>query len=81
MVLNPNYINKKTDGEEFRTYSRFLDVSDTIFVVNFFIGYFGTTASSIDLMRKQKIIDLKEKNLWEGFNNPYAFPNWCNQWW
>ena len=72
MVLNPNYINKKTDGEEFRTYSRFLDVSDTIFAVNFFIGYFGTTASSIDLMRKQKIIDLKEKNLWEGFNNPYA---------
>ncbi len=72
MVLNPNYIKKKTDGEEFRTYSKFLDVPDTIFAVNFFIGYYGTTASSIDLMRKQKIIDLKEKNLWEGFKNPYV---------
>ena len=58
---------ENNDGEEFRTYSRFLDVPDTIFAVNFFIGYFGTTASSIDLMRKQKIIDLKEKNLWNGY--------------
>ena len=72
MVLNPNYLNKKNDGEEFRTYSRFLDVPDTIFAVNFFIGYFGTTASSIDLMRKQKIIDLKEKNLWNGYAYPFA---------
>ena len=38
-----NYLNKNNDGEEFRTYSRFLDVPDTIFAVNFFIGYFGTT--------------------------------------
>ena len=44
MVLNPNYLNKKNDGEEFRTYSRFLDIPDTIFAVNFFIGYFRNTA-------------------------------------
>ena len=72
MVLNPNYLNKKNDGEEFRTYSRFLDIPDTIFAVNFFIGYFRNTANSIELMKKQKIIDLKEKNLWNGYDHPFA---------
>ncbi len=72
MVLNPNYIKSQIDGESLRTYSRFLDVSDTIFAVNFFLGYYGTTSSSVDLMREQKIVDLKEKNLWDDYQHPFA---------
>jgi len=72
VVLNPRYREKRSEEESFRSYDRVLDVSDTIFCVNYFLGYFGTTATSIDLLRKQKIVDLKEKKLWDDYKVPFA---------
>ena len=71
MVLNPNYIKARSDREDERTYSVVLDRADTIFAVNYFLGYFNNSSSAVDLMRAQKIVDLKEKNLWDNYHVPF----------
>ena len=71
MVLNPNYLKARSDREDERTYSVVLDRADTIFAVNYFLGYFNNSSSAVDLMRAQKIVDLKEKNLWDNYHVPF----------
>ena len=48
-----------------------LDTADTIYLANYFNGYFSRIKNASDLMKFQKIEDLKKKNLWDGFNNPF----------
>ena len=71
MVLNPNYIGAVQNSDELRTYNRVLDKADTIFAVNYFLGYFSNSGKAVDLIKAQKIIDLKEKNLWDNYHIPF----------
>ena len=48
-----------------------LDISDTIFATNYLLGYFAPSDSASDLMRFQKIEDLKKKNIWENYKPPF----------
>ena len=62
MPINPNYI--KVDFDEIDTRKRFrtlLDAADTIYLANYFNGYFSHIETASDLMRFQKIEDLKMK--------------------
>lgn len=45
-------------------YQKVLDPADTIFAVNFLLGYFRSASDAAHLMRLQKITDLKRQNLW-----------------
>ena len=72
MPINPNYI--KVDFDEIDTRKRFrtlLDTADTIYLANYFNGYFSHIETASDLMRFQKIEDLKMKKLWDGFDHPF----------
>ena len=59
--------------ESFQRYKSILDPADTLFAANFLLGYFGSVDSAASLMRKQKIEDLKRKNLWEGMDSFSSF--------
>ena len=48
-----------------------LDTADTIYLANYFNGYFSRIKNASDLMRFQKIEELKMKNLWDGFDHPF----------
>ena len=52
-------------ADQFSRYKSILDPADTFFAANFLLGYFGSAEDAPDLMRKQKVEDLKRKNLWE----------------
>ena len=49
----------------FAPYKSILDPADTLFATNFLLGYFGSVDNAPELMRLQKIEDLKRKNLWD----------------
>ena len=44
-----------------------LDIADSIFTANFCLGYFRYVTDAPQMMRLQKIEDLKQKNLWNGY--------------
>jgi len=71
LVLNPRYLHSNISDFSGRTYKTVLDISDTIFACNYFLGYFKNSENIIDLLTKQKISDLKEKSLWESYNCPF----------
>ena len=72
MPINPNYIKVENDLIETRKRFRImLDTADTIYLANYFNGYFSRIKNASDLMKFQKIEDLKKKNLWDGFDNPF----------
>jgi len=48
----------------FARYKSILDPADTLFAANFLLGYFGSVDDAPELMRLQKVADLKRKNLW-----------------
>ena len=59
-------------GDSFQRYKAILDPADTIFAANFLLGYFGSVDNAPELMRRQKVEDLKRKKLWDtkhSFNN------------
>ena len=65
MPINPNYIKVENDLIETRKRFRImLDTADTIYLANYFNGYFSRIKNASDLMKFQKIEDLKKKNLW-----------------
>ena len=72
MPINPNYI--KVESDEIDTRKRYpivLDIADTIYIANYFLSYFSPSENASELMRFQKIEDLKKKNLYEGYNHPF----------
>ena len=52
-------------------YPSFLDPADTIYVANYFLGYFKTVENAAELMRLQKIEDLKKNKLWNSYQVPF----------
>ena len=48
-----------------------LDIADTIYITNYLLGYFAPSESASDLMRFQKIEDLKKKNIWDNYKPPF----------
>ena len=52
-------------------YPSFLDPADTIYVANYFLGYFKTVENAAELMRLQKIEDLKNNKLWNSYQVPF----------
>ena len=52
-------------ADSFQRYKAILDPADTLFAVNFLLGYFGSVDNAPELMRRQKVEDLKSKNLWD----------------
>ena len=72
MPINPKYI--KVENDEIETRKRYpvvLDIADTIYITNYLLGYYSPSKNASNLMQFQKIEDLKEKNLWEKYNNPF----------
>ena len=70
MSINPKY--KRTG--KFNPYTKhefFLDTADTIFLANYFIGYFGVADYASQLMKLQKRSDLEKRKLWGKFKNPF----------
>ena len=55
-------------------YKNYLNPADTLFAVNYLLGYFGSSKDSTQLMRRQKAEDLKRKNLWDtdSFESSFA---------
>ena len=51
-------------ADSFQRYQSLLDPADTLFAANFLLGYFGHVDNAPELMRLQKVSDLKKKNLW-----------------
>ena len=52
-------------ADSFQRYKAILDPADTLFAANYLLGYFGSVDNAPELMRRQKVEDLKRKNLWE----------------
>ena len=72
MPINPKYI--KVENDEIETRKRYpvvLDIADTIYITNYLLGYYSPSKNASNLMQFQKIEDLKIKNLWEKYNNPF----------
>ena len=72
MPINPNYIKVATN--EIETRKKFpicLDIADTIYITNYLLGYFAPSKDASELMRFQKIEDLKKKNIWENYEPPF----------
>ena len=46
-------------------YQKYLDPADTLFAANYLLGYFGSSIDAPHLMRRQKVEELKLKNLWD----------------
>ena len=72
MPINPNYI--KVESDEIDTRKRYpivLDIADSIYIANYFLSYFSPSDNASELMRFQKIEDLKKKNLYEGYDHPF----------
>ncbi len=71
MIVNPKYERGSDNWEKRGRYNTYLDKSDTIYLANYFLGYFGSDMDAGRLMRLQKIEDLKLKDLWNNYQNPF----------
>ena len=71
MSVNPKYERGSDNWEKRGRYNNYLDKSDTIYLANYFLGYFGSDMDAGRLMRLQKIEDLKLKDLWNNYQNPF----------
>ena len=70
MTINPKY--KRTGkSNPFQKHEFILDTADTIFLANYFIGYFGVADYASQLMKLQKRSDLEKRKLWENYKNPF----------
>ena len=49
----------------FAPYKSILDPADTLFAANFLLSYFSSAKDAPELMRLQKVADLKSKDLWD----------------
>ena len=60
MTINPKY--KRTGkSNPFQKHEFILDTADTIFLANYFIGYFGVADYASQLMKLQKRSDLEKR--------------------
>ena len=75
MSVNPKYERGSDNWEKRGRYNNYLDKSDTIYLANYFLGYFGSDMDAGRLMRLQKIEDLKLKDLWNNYQNPFKKEN------
>ena len=70
MSINPRYKRTGTINP-YQKHEFLLDASDTIFFANYFLGYFAHSRYASELMRLQKIEDLKKRKLWDNWKNPF----------
>ena len=68
MSINPRYKRTGTINP-YQKHEFLLDASDTIFFANYFLGYFAHSRYASELMRLQKIEDLKKRKLWDNWTN------------
>ena len=69
-LLNPKYERGSNNWEKRGRYEVFLDKADTIYAADYLLGYFNSQMDAGELMRLQKIENLK-LNLWDNYQNPF----------
>ena len=62
-------VGNRTDN--FQRYPKELDAADSTYAANYIIQYFSPVKDAAGLMRLQKESDLKEKSLWDNYENPF----------
>ena len=77
MSINPKYKRTKQTLSRipYQKHEFLLDASDTIFFANYFLGYFAHSRFASELMRLQKIEDLKKRKLFVGYSFDYVLHN------